>query len=51
MKTLSEKNEYILNLDTGLMTREFIYTEDSYKKLRLSDINVKKKKCDKQSNC
>jgi inosine/xanthosine triphosphate pyrophosphatase family protein len=25
------------------MTREFIYTEDSYKKLRLSDINVKKK--------
>ena len=38
-----EKNEYILNLDTGLMTREFIYTEDSYKKLRLSDINVKKK--------
>ena len=37
-----EKNEYILNLDKGLMTREFIYTEDSYKKLRLSDINVKK---------
>ena len=37
-----EKNEYILNLDTGLMTREFIYTEDSYKKLRLSDIKKKK---------
>ena len=37
-----EKNEYILNLDKGVMTREFIYTEDSYKKLRLNDINVKK---------
>ena len=38
-----EKNEYTLDLNKGIMTREFIYDEDSYKKLRLNDINVKKK--------
>jgi len=37
-----EKNQYILDLNKGLMTREFIYDEDSYKKLRSNDINVKK---------
>ena len=37
-----EKNNYILNLDNGIMTREFIYDEKSFKKLRLNDINVKK---------
>ena len=38
-----EKNEYILDLNKGMMTREFIYDDNSYKKLRLNDINVKKK--------
>jgi hypothetical protein len=37
-----DKNEYTLDLSKGIMTREFIYDEDSYKKLRLNDINVKK---------
>ena len=37
-----EKNEYILDLNKGIMTREFIYDEESYKKLKLKDINVKK---------
>ena len=37
-----EKNEYTLDLSKGIMTREFIYDEDSYKKLRLNDINIKK---------
>ena len=37
-----EKNEYILNLEKGLMTREFIYSDESYEKLRLNDISVKK---------
>ena len=37
-----EKNEYILDIDKGMMTREFTYDEESYKKLRLNDINVKK---------
>lgn len=38
-----EKNEYILDLEKKLMTREFIYSKDSYEKLRLNDITVKKK--------
>tara|TARA_X000001036_G_C20453352_1_gene714291 strand:+ start:143 stop:556 length:414 start_codon:yes stop_codon:yes gene_type:complete len=37
-----QKNEYILNLKQGMMIREFIYDEESYKKLRLNDITVKK---------
>ena len=37
-----EKNEYILDLNRGMMTRKFIYDEISYKKLRLNDINLKK---------
>ena len=37
-----EKNDYIIDLKKELMTREFIYSEDSFKKLRLNDIAVKK---------
>ena len=38
-----EKNDYTLDLNKKLMTREFIYSEESYKKLRLNDIVTKKK--------
>ena len=37
-----EKNDYTIDLKKELMTREFIYSEESYKKLRLNDITVKK---------
>ena len=37
-----EKNDYILDLENELMTREFIYSQDTFKKLRLNDINTKK---------
>ena len=37
-----EKNDYILDLEKELMTREFVYSNDSYEKLRLNDITVKK---------
>ena len=37
-----EKNDYVLDLEKGLMTREFIYSDESYKKLRLDDISIKK---------
>jgi hypothetical protein len=37
-----EKNDYILDLEKELMTREFIYSKDSFDKLRLNDITVKK---------
>ena len=38
-----EKNEYVLDLDKGIMTRKFIYDDESFKKLRLNDINIKKR--------
>ena len=37
-----EKNDYILDLNEKIMTREFIYSDESYKKLRLNDISIKK---------
>ena len=37
-----EKNEYRLDIDQGLMTREFVYTDESYERLRFDDIRVKK---------
>ena len=37
-----EKNDYTLDLKKKLMTREFIYSEESYKKLRLNDITIKR---------
>ena len=37
-----EKNEYRLNIDQGLMTREFVYTDETYERLRFDDIRVKK---------
>ena len=37
-----EKNEYRLDIDLGLMTREFIYTDETYERLRFDDIRVKK---------
>ena len=38
-----EKNDYTINLKKQLVTREFIYSEESYKKLRLNDMTIKKK--------
>ena len=38
-----EKNDYILDLKKELMTREFVYSEESYKKLKLNDITTKKR--------
>jgi len=37
-----EKNEYRLDIGQGLMTREFIYTDETYERLRFDDIRVKK---------
>ena len=37
-----EKNEYRLDFDQGLMTREFIYTDETYERLRFDDIRVRK---------
>tara|TARA_B100000767_G_C19595081_1_gene463134 strand:- start:407 stop:739 length:333 start_codon:yes stop_codon:yes gene_type:complete len=37
-----DKNDYILDLKEEIMTREFIYNDDTYNKLRLNDISTKK---------
>jgi phage terminase large subunit len=37
-----EKNEYKIDIKRGVMTREFIYSNETYERLRLSDARVKK---------
>ena len=36
------KNEYILNLNDLIMTRNYVYKEKTYQKYRLTDLSVKK---------
>ena len=36
------KNEYILNLNELVMTRNYVYTEKTYQKYRITDLSVKK---------
>ena len=36
------KNEYILNLNELLMTRNYVYNEKTYQKYRMTDLSVKK---------
>ena len=37
------KNEYILNLEKSLMTRNYIYDNKTFKKYRTTDLSIKKK--------
>ena len=37
-----EKNEYKLNIEKGIMTREFTYSDETYERLRLNDTRVVK---------
>ena len=37
------KNEYILDLDQYLMTRNYVYNNKTYNKYRVTDLNTKKK--------
>ena len=36
------KNEYILNLNELLMTRNYVYKEKTYQKYKITDLSVKK---------
>tara|TARA_B100001057_G_scaffold282756_1_gene283161 strand:- start:220 stop:651 length:432 start_codon:yes stop_codon:yes gene_type:complete len=36
------KNEYIFNLNELLMTRNYVYSEKTYQKYRITDLSVKK---------
>ena len=37
-----EKNEYKIDIDKGLMTREFVYTDETYEMLRMNDMRIQK---------
>ena len=37
------KNEYILNLNELIMTRNYVYNEKTYQKHKITDLSVKKK--------
>ena len=37
------KNEYILDLEKLIMTRNYVYNEKTFKKYRVTDLSVKKK--------
>ena len=37
------KNEYILDLENSLMTRNYIYDSKTFKKYHITDLSVKKK--------
>ena len=36
------KNEYILNLEKSLMTRNYVYNSKTFKKYKITDLSVKK---------
>jgi hypothetical protein len=36
------KNEYILDLERSLMTRNYVYNDKTFKKYRVTDLSVKK---------
>ena len=36
------KNEYILNLDELMMTRNYVYKEKTYQKYKITDLSIKK---------
>ena len=37
-----EKNEYKIDINKGIMIREFVYTDETYQRLRMNDIRIKK---------
>ena len=37
-----EKNEYKIDIAKGVMIRDFVYTDDTYERLRMNDMRVKK---------
>ena len=37
-----EKNEYKIDINKGIMIRKFIYTDETYQRLRMNDIRIQK---------
>ena len=45
-----EKNEYKLDVEKEIMTRDFIYSDETYERLRLNDTRVKKENSNTKKN-
>ena len=41
-KDVFRKNEYILDLEQSIMTRNYIYNEKTFKKYKITDLSVRK---------
>jgi phage terminase large subunit len=37
-----EKNEYKIDINKGIMIREFVYTDETYQRLRIHDMRIQK---------
>jgi phage terminase large subunit len=37
-----EKNEYKIDINKGIMIREFVYSDETYQRLRMNDIRIQK---------
>ena len=37
-----EKNEYKIDIGKGVMIRDYVYTDETYERLRMNDMRVKK---------
>jgi len=37
-----EKNEYKIDINKGVMIREFVYTDETYQRLRMNDMRIQK---------
>ena len=44
-----EKNEYKIDIKKGVVTREFIYSNETYERLRLNDTSVEKENSNTKS--
>ena len=38
-----EKNDYNIDIEKGIMVREFVYTDETFERLRMTDVRTKKK--------
>ena len=38
-----EKNDYNIDIEKGIMVREFVYTDKTFERLRMTDVRTKKK--------
>ena len=38
-----EKNDYNIDIEKGIMVREFVYTDETFERLRMTDVRTKRR--------